>query len=156
MRHLVRRLTGRSIGLVLSGGGARGLAHIGVVRALEESAVPIDVVGGTSMGGIIAGLYALGHDSRSMLDLSRRGFVKMGVQPLMDYTPPIVSLLSGRRAAAVLKILAADTQIEDLWIKYFCVSTNLTRAESLVHEDGPLYKSRSRRPVCPDITRPSR
>jgi predicted acylesterase/phospholipase RssA/CRP-like cAMP-binding protein len=141
MRHLARRLTGRSIGLVLSGGGARGLAHIGVVRALEESAVPIDVVGGTSMGGIIAGLYALGHDSRSMLDLSRRGFVQMGVQPLMDYTPPIVSLLSGRRAAAVLKILAADTQIEDLWIKYFCVSTNLTRAESLVHEDGPLYKS---------------
>jgi len=140
MRHLVRRLTGRSIGLVLSGGGARGLAHIGVVRALEESAVPIDVVGGTSMGGIIAGLYALGHDSRSMLDLSRRGFVKMGVQPLMDYTPPIVSLLNGRRAAAVVKMFAADAQIEDLWVKYFCVSTNLTRAEGLVHEDGPLYK----------------
>ena len=141
MLRLARRLTGRSIGLVLSGGGARGLAHIGVIRALEESAFPIDVVGGTSIGGIMAGLYALGHDSRSMIELSRRGFVHMGVQPLTDYTPPIVSLLSGRRAAAVLKMFAADTQIEDLWIKYFCVSTNLTRAECLVHEDGPLYKS---------------
>jgi len=140
MRRLARRLTGRSIGLVLSGGGARGLAHIGVIRALEEFAVPIDVVGGTSIGGIIAGLYALGYDSRSMIDVSRRGFVQMGVQPLTDYTPPIVSVLSGRRAAAVLKMLAADAQIEDLWIKYFCVSTNLTRAECLVHEEGPLYK----------------
>jgi predicted acylesterase/phospholipase RssA len=140
MGRLARRLTGRSIGLVLSGGGARGLAHIGVIRALEEFAVPIDVVGGTSIGGIIAGLYALGYDSRSMIDLCRRGFVQMGVQPLTDYTPPIVSLLSGRRAAAVLKMLAGDAQIEDLWIKYFCVSTNLTRAECVVHEEGPLYK----------------
>ncbi len=140
MRRLARRLTGRSIGLVLSGGGARGLAHIGVIRALEESAVPIDMVGGTSIGGIIAGLYALGYDSRSMIELTRRGFVDMGVQPLTDYSPPIVSLLSGRHAAAVLKMLATDAQIEDLWVKYFCVSTNLTRAECLVHEEGPLYK----------------
>ena len=140
MRRLARRLTGRSFGLVLSGGGARGLAHIGVIRALEELAVPIDVVGGTSIGGIIAALYALGHDSRSMIELCRRGFVEMGVQPLRDYTPPLVSLLSGRHASAVLKMFAADAQVEDLWIKHFCVSTNLTRAECLVHEDGPLYK----------------
>ena len=140
MRRLARRLTGRSIGLVLSGGGARGLAHIGAIRALEELAVPIDVIGGTSIGGIMAALYALGHDSRSMIELSRRGFVDMGVQPLADYTPPFVSLLSGRRASAVLKMFAAGAQIEDLWVKYFCVSTNLTRAECLVHEDGPLNK----------------
>ena len=57
------------VGLVLSGGGAKGLAHIGVIRALEENNIPIDYIAGTSMGGIIGALYAIGMDPYQMQDI---------------------------------------------------------------------------------------
>ena len=61
--------TGQSVGLVLSGGGAKGIAHIGVIRALEENDIPIDYVAGTSMGAIVGGLYAAGYTPEEMLQL---------------------------------------------------------------------------------------
>jgi predicted acylesterase/phospholipase RssA len=140
VERLARHLLGRATSVVLSGGGARGFAHIGVLRALDEAGVPVDLVGGTSQGAIIGALYALGHDHRSMLDHVRRHFVDRGIQRLRDCTLPIVSLFNGRRAVQMMKAMFAETRIEDLWLSYFCVSSNLTRASCEVHRTGVLHE----------------
>lgn len=81
--------TGQSVGLVLSGGGAKGIAHIGVIKALEENDIPIDYVAGTSMGAIIGGLYAAGYTPEEMLDLiNSQGFADWStgrIDPSLTY-----------------------------------------------------------------------
>ncbi len=134
--RLARFLAGRAVGLVLSGGGTRGFAHIGVIRALAEAHVPIDFIGGTSMGSFIAAQYAMGWDYDLMLQrnmaLSRSVF---------DFTLPLVALLRGRRLARKLQLAFGERHIEDLWLPYFCVSSSLTRAEAVVHRLGPVWRS---------------
>ncbi|MBM4133436.1 MAG: cyclic nucleotide-binding domain-containing protein [Nitrospira sp.] len=135
--RLARILTGKSVSLVLSGGGARGFAHIGVIRAIKDCGLPIDLIGGTSMGAIIAGQYAMGHSVEEIVEMNRRGFV--GLAPHRDKTLPIIAMITGRKLTKMLKMMFGSRQIEDLWIKFFCVSANLTRAEMMVHQDGPLW-----------------
>ncbi len=135
--RLARFLTGRAISLVFSGGGARGFAHIGVIRAFREAGIPIDQIGGTSMGSLIAGHYALGHDIPSMTARVREGFLEQKLY--LDTTIPLVALISAHKLVSMLKGMYGETNIEDLWTRYFCVSANLTRAEAMVHRDGPLW-----------------
>ena len=137
-QRLARLLTGRAFGLVLGGGGARGLAHVGVIRAIQEIGIPIDAIGGTSMGAIIAGLYALNSDLENMNEVCHSAFVQQ--RRMLDVTFPAVALTSGKRIAKSLENFFGDTQIEDLWLKYYCVSSNLTRAEMNVHSDGPCWQ----------------
>jgi len=136
--RLARLLTGRAFGLVLGGGGARGLAHVGVIRAIQELGIPIDAIGGTSMGAIIAGLYAMSSDLEEMNEACNSVFVKQ--KRMLDVTFPAVALISGKRIAKALETIFGNTQIEDLWLKYYCVSSNLTRAETNVHSDGPCWQ----------------
>jgi len=136
--RLARMLTGRGVGLVLSGGGARGFAHIGVIRALKEAGIPIDLVGGTSRGACIAAECALGWDYGTMLERNREAFVRL--RPLRGYTIPFVSLLTGKRMLRALESLFDDVQIEDLPLNYFCVSSDLVRGELVVHRQGALSK----------------
>ena len=135
-RRLARFLTGRAVGLVLSGGGARGFAHIGVIRALLEHAVPIDLIAGTSMGAVIAALHATGVEPEAMTHAATRAFV---ARQEFDLTVPMVSLNSAAATVKKLKRLFGDVQIEDLPIPYFCVTTNLSRAESMIHDRGALW-----------------
>lgn len=134
--RIARSLTGRGIGLVLGGGGARGFAHIGLLRALEELKIEIDVYGGTSMGGFIGALAARGHSSAEVLEIMRESFVSNNF--LNDYILPKVSLIRGRKFRRRLKEIFEDQQIEDLRVPFFCVSTNLTQGCTMTHEDGPL------------------
>ncbi len=136
--RLARHLTGRSIGLVLGSGGARGFAHIGVIRALREAGVPIDRIGGTSMGAVIAAQYASGCDHETMIELNRRGWIEM--RPFRQYSLPLISLLSGRRALRIAEALVGQCRIEDLWLSYFCVSTDLSNSTLRVHREGPLAR----------------
>jgi predicted acylesterase/phospholipase RssA/CRP-like cAMP-binding protein len=136
--RVARLVTGRGVALVLSGGGARGYAHIGVIRALEERGVPIDVIGGTSMGSIIAAQYAKGLTPDEMVALCRRTFVAW--QPHRSPTLPLVSVINARKLNRVLHAIAEETEIEDLWLRYFCVSSNLTRAVVEVQVAGSLYQ----------------
>ncbi|MGA8224293.1 MAG: cyclic nucleotide-binding domain-containing protein [Candidatus Acidiferrales bacterium] len=135
--RLVRRISGEAWGLVLSGGGARGLAHIGVIQALIENNIPIDWIGGTSMGAIVAAQYAMGMNPEEMVRASRKAYA--GGAKDRDYTFPFVSLRSGRSTVQRLKGLFGDRRIEDLPLNYFCVSCNLTRAEVVIHDRGPLW-----------------
>ncbi len=138
-QRLARIFTGNAIGLVLGGGGARGLAHLGVIRALQEENIPIDMIGGCSIGSIIAALPALGWSLDKMMDMCNQYFVKGN--PANDYTFPALSIVRGKKLEQYLKIGMKNTQIEDLWITYFCVSSNLSRAELKIHQSGQLWKA---------------
>lgn len=135
MERLARLLTGRAVALAISGGFARSLAALGVIRALDECGIPIDVIGGTSMGSIVAAFYSLGYSDAQMLEFARR----RGPSIVRDWTLPIVSMASGRHMDK-LSVFFRDTQIEDLSVPFFCVATNLTSAEVEVFRRGSLFK----------------
>jgi NTE family protein/lysophospholipid hydrolase len=136
VERVARSVTGRGIGLVLGGGGARGFAHLGMLQACEEAGVPIDFVGGTSIGSIIGALPAQGLDAKQARDRCRQY-----ISSLYDPTLPLVSILAGRRIGQRLAAVLGDVAIEDLWLPYFCVATNLSRAEAVIQRSGPLYRA---------------
>ncbi|OVE79557.1 hypothetical protein BVY01_02225 [bacterium I07] len=138
-QRLARIVTGNAVGLVLGGGGARGFAHVGVVRALQEEGVPIDMIGGCSMGAVIAAQPALRWDYDTILEINNRFFVESN--PIRDYTFPAVSIVKGKKLEKFLKLGFGSKQIEDLWITYFCVSSNLSTAETVVHRKGDIWKA---------------
>jgi NTE family protein len=135
--RVARMLTGRGVGLVLSGGGARGFAHIGIVKALREAAIPIDLVGGTSMGAILGAGIAQCWSVEELTERFRAAFVV--AKPLRDYTLPFVSLVSGRKVSRLLRNNYGDVDIEDLPLTFYCVSSNLTTGHSMVHRRGLLW-----------------
>jgi predicted acylesterase/phospholipase RssA/CRP-like cAMP-binding protein len=135
--HLVRRLTGHALGVVMGGGGARAFAAIGALQAIDEAGLPIDLLGGTSAGSFMAAGYALGWDSKDMVEIARS---TMGSKrQTLDYTLPLVSLMSASKMKRTLQALFGSTRIEDLWRPYFCISSNVTRAEMMVHRSGLLW-----------------
>lgn len=138
VERTARLLTGRAVGLVLSGGGARGFAHIGVIAALRQAGIPLDLVGGTSMGAIIAAGVAGEWDDAMMLERYRQAFVASN--PLSDITIPTISLVKGHKVSRLLQTAFGELQIEDLWRPYFCVSANLTRGAAVVHRRGLLWR----------------
>ncbi len=138
VRRIARMLTGHGTGIVFSGGGARGFAHIGIVKALREADLAIDLVGGTSMGGIMGAGVAARWSIEEMTERFRRSFVD--VNPLRDYTLPVFSLVTGRRVSTLLHREFGDIAIEDLPLPFFCVSSNLTTGHSDVHRRGLLWR----------------
>jgi predicted acylesterase/phospholipase RssA/CRP-like cAMP-binding protein len=136
--RMARHLTGSTVTLVLGGGGARGFAHIGVYRALTEAGIVLDAIAGSSMGSAMGGMIALGWDPQTVQERTREIFV--GPKSVYDVTVPSWSLIAGQRLAnSVKKAFGEHTHIEDLWLRYFCVTSNLTRAEVEVHDSGPLW-----------------
>jgi predicted acylesterase/phospholipase RssA len=136
MARLGRLASGRGIGLVLGGGGARGFAHLGVYRALQELGVPVDHIGGSSMGAVMGAAMAKGLGRDELLEVGQRQFRKV-----VDYTVPVVSLAKGRRAARQLSVTFGGMDFEDLWTPFFCMSTNLTRTLAEVHDSGDLIRA---------------
>lgn len=133
---VARQLTGHGLGLVFGAGGARGFAHVGLVRAMEELGVTADLVGGTSMGAFFAALHAIGASSRDMLAIGRETFVDRNY--LNDYVWPSVSLIRGRKFLNRLRSVFGDARIEDLRVPFYCVTTNLTRGRQEMHDNGSL------------------
>jgi predicted acylesterase/phospholipase RssA len=134
--RLARLSTGQAVGLVLSSGGARGFAHLGIVRALREADIPIDLIGGCSMGAIVGGAVALEWDDGEMRERLHQAFVES--KPINDCTLPFVALTKGRKADQRLEQHFGSTRIEDLWRPFFCVSTNLTAGTLALHRSGTL------------------
>ena len=136
--RLSRFLRGEAIGLALSGGAARGFAHVGVLRALEEARVPIDFVCGTSMGAIIGAKVALGWSAEEVRRAMRRGFARLGI---LDITLPVVSACAGREVDDHIAATFGDRPIEDLWLPFRCVSSSIIRARKIVHRRGPVRRA---------------
>ncbi|MGC1303170.1 MAG: patatin-like phospholipase family protein [Caulobacteraceae bacterium] len=134
--RMARVLTGTSVGLVLSGGGARAYAHLGVVKALREAGVPIDFIGGASMGAIIGAGLAAGWSLEKAKTAIRKAFVASN--PLSDIALPMIAMTRGKLVHDRLKESFGDTDIEDLWLPFYCVSSNLTTGEPYLHRRGSL------------------
>lgn len=151
-KRLARVMAGRSIGVALSGGGARAYASIGAIRALREVNCPIDFIGGTSMGGVIAACVASGWTDDEIDRRIRKAFVE--TNPLGDYNLPVVGLVKGLRVDARLRENFGDTQIESLKIPFFTVSTNLTQGTIRIHNEGLLRKALRASIALPGILPP--
>jgi NTE family protein/lysophospholipid hydrolase len=135
--RLARLITGRAVGLTLGGGFARGLAHLGVFRAMADLGIAIDILGGASMGAMVGALQAMGWEpGRIREEVTAAGAGKFG-----DLTFPFVAFKTGRTFSGAVRQTFGDIQIEDLWTPYFCISANLNRAELRVHTQGSLAKA---------------
>jgi NTE family protein len=132
--RMARVVTGQSVGLVLSGGGARAYAHVGVIRALREAGVPIDFVGGVSMGAIIAAGLTMGWDDPELEHRIRKAFVE--TSPLDDIAFPMIAMTHGDKVRERLEEHFGDRRISDLWLPFFCLSANLTTGAYQLHRTG--------------------
>lgn len=136
--RLARRLTGRTVGAVFSGGAARGLAHIGVIRALEEAGQAVDSIAGTSMGAFIGAGWALGITPDEGVEMAQR---MANPDYLLDRTFPYTAVMASRKLTNAMHEIFGDATIEDLWRPFFCVSTNLSTATPVIHDRGPLWRA---------------
>ena len=152
IHRLARFVSGRAVGLVLAGGGARGFAHIGVMKALMEAGVPFDHLGGTSMGAIIAAGIASEWSIEELTARMREAFVD--TNPLSDYTLPLIALVRGRKVSLLLRENFGRGRIEELPKPFFCVSSDLTTGRIHVHRDGPVWRALRASVALPGILPP--
>jgi NTE family protein len=150
--RIARLLAQKGVGLVLSGGGARGFAHLGVIQALREARVPIDCVAGSSIGSIIAAGLAMGWGDAEMRERYHRTFI--ATNPLSDYTFPLVALTRGRKVARLLQQEFGEVAIEDLSMPFFCVSANLSTGRACEHRSGLLWHTLRASVAIPGIMPP--
>ena len=140
--RLARRLCGKSVGLVLGGGGARGISQVGVIRALEEAGIPIDIIGGTSIGAFIGALYARDADVVPMYGRAKKFAGRMGSmwRFALDLTYPSASYTTGHEFNRGIFKTFGNSQIEDFWLEFYCNTTNISKSRSEIHNSGYVWR----------------
>lgn len=152
VERVARLLMGRGLGLVLSGGGARGFAHIGVIRVLRKLGIPIDAIGGTSAGAAVGAGYAMDYATEKIRDISQYQFAVR--KPFNKYTLPAYSLVGRRGVDRTYQEMFEDWDITDLWTPYLCTSCDIHTGEKVVHVEGPLWKAARASAAIPGILPP--
>ena len=140
--RLARRLCGKSVGLVLGGGGARGISHVGVIRALEEAGIPIDIIGGTSIGAFIGALYARDADVVPMYGRAKKFAGRMGSmwRFALDLTYPSASYTTGHEFNRGIFKAFGTSQMEDFWLEFYCNTTNISKSRAEFHNSGYVWR----------------
>ncbi|XP_020706301.2 neuropathy target esterase sws isoform X2 [Athalia rosae] len=140
--RLARWLTGTSVGLVLGGGGARGAAHIGMLKAILEAGIPIDMVGGVSIGAFMGALWCMEKNITTTTQKAREWSKKMTQwwRQILDLTYPMTSMFSGKDFNATIQGTFGDVYIEDLWLPYFTITTDITASSKRTHTHGLLWR----------------
>lgn len=151
--RIARTITGTSVGLVLSGGGARAYAHIGVIRTLHDAGVHIDAVGGSSMGAVIAAGPALGWSDDELEARIKTAFVKS--DPLSDIAFPIIAMTRAGKVGRLLEEAYGDVDIADMALPFFAVSSNLTTGRIEVHRRGMLRRAMRATIAIPGVMPPA-
>ena len=146
-----RLIAKKGIGLCLSGGGAKGNAHIGVYKALIEHNIPIDAVCGTSAGGIVASLIAFGYDPETIISRLKETYKRNSFK---EYTIPVTSIIATKKVIQDAIFLGNDMDIEDLWIPYFSIAVNISKSKLDVIDKGPVYKATRATAALPGILLP--
>jgi NTE family protein len=152
-QRLARVLTGQSVGVVLSGGGARAYAHVGAIRALRERKVPIDFLCGVSMGAIVGAGVAMGWDDEELDHRIRKAFVD--TSPLDDVAFPILAMTRGVKVSERLFEHFGGAEIADLWRPFFCLSANLTTGAYHLHRSGLVWKALRASVALPGVMPPA-
>ncbi|KAK5851880.1 hypothetical protein PBY51_023397 [Eleginops maclovinus] len=140
--RLARVLTGNSIALILGGGGARGCSQVGIMRALCEAGIPVDLIGGTSIGSLMGAIYAEDRSHSRMRMRAREWAMEMTsvFKKVLDLTYPVTSMFSGAAFNSSISNVFKGKQIEDLRIPYFNITTDITASAMRVHTDGSLWR----------------
>ncbi len=160
--RVARHILGLDVGLVLGGGGARGAAHVGMLKAIKELGIPIDRVGGVSIGAMVGGLWATHRNLAKVKQLANEWFGMIAYEKLghiWNMTYPLVSPFTGEFFNfSVKKTMGETVMIEDLWLPYYCCSTDISVIQSRIHTSGWLWRycraSMSYCWVCPPICDP--
>lgn len=154
-QRLARFIRGKAVGLVLSGGGTRGWAHLGVIKALLETKMPIDIIGGTSVGALVAAAYAL-HESYAEAYEKFFNIIVASNHSVSwrSLTWPAVSLFNAKNFTESQLAVFKNQQIEDLWLPYFCISCNLSNSTEEVHKSGLLWEKTRASTSIPGIIPP--
>ena len=151
IKRIVRFLTKQTIGLTLGGGGAKGFAHFGVYKAMNELNIPLDIIGGTSAGSIVASQIALGHSFDEIIEKNKQ---VNALNMFKEYGIPYISLIKSNKIEQAAKISAEDRDIEDLWIPFFAPATDLTNSKLIVFDKGPLWEAIRSSGALPGIVLP--
>ncbi|ONH69299.1 Lysophospholipase NTE1 [Cyberlindnera fabianii] len=140
--RLARLLSGQAVGLVLGGGGARGFSHLGILRALQDNGIPVDIIGGTSIGSFIGGLYARDYDLVPIYGRAKKFAGRVGSlwRTLSDLTIPITAYTTGHEFNRGIWKALGGYRIEDFWIQYYCNSTNITNSCMEIHSSGIAWR----------------
>jgi len=147
LKATARRLAGRSLGIVLSGGGARAFAHLGVIEELMRAGLSFDRIAGVSLGAIVAATIASGFTPEAAYDLHKRVFVDRN--PANDFVLPVFSLIRGARTRRGLQEVFGEGRIEELPMRFFCLSCDLVARETVVHQTGRVIDA-----VIPSVSLP--
>lgn len=154
-QRLIRFMMGKPFGIVLGGGGGKGWASVGALKAILDSRIPIDIIGGTSVGALIGACYAyhLNYDDlyEDYIKLSEAADKPFAVK---NFTWPLISLLSSKKPTEQLKKIFEEVQIEDLWLPFFSVATNLNKGKEVVHQTGTLWECLRASMAIPGIIPP--
>ena len=145
----------KKIGLALSSGAARGLAHVGVLEALERNDIPIDLIAGTSIGAIVGAFYAAGKDTgtikKAVASLNRRQMLS-----LADFTIPTRGFIKGRKITEWLNSVIGGISFQDLQIPFACVTTDIDTGEEVVIKEGSVVDAVRASASMPVIFTPAR
>jgi NTE family protein len=142
---------GHKLGLALGGGGARGLAHIGVLKVLEEEGLAADFVAGTSVGSLIGALYCCGYGWRQLAELART----TDWSDLVTFTVPRLGLVNARKLERLVDHLAGGRSLEELPIPFRAVAVDITSSEEVVLARGPVSRAVRASASIPGIFEPT-
>lgn len=138
--RLARFMLGRAVCLVFSGGGLRGIAHHGIIKAFHERGIPIDMTAGTSFGSLAGVFTALGASPEEMYGLLEKFASR--INKVVDLTLPVAALSKGQVLYELLtETLPEHICLEDLWLPTFTVATNITEFEIKVNRHGPAWEA---------------
>ncbi|WP_017461696.1 patatin-like phospholipase family protein [Dyella ginsengisoli] len=152
MTRVARLVSGHGRGLVLAGGGARGLAHLGALRALAEAGHRFDAIGGSSIGAIVGAGIAAGWNIDEWQSRCVNAFLRGRL--LSDWTVPLVALTRGARATRTLRGTFGALAIEDLPVPFFATATSLSGAGPRVLRQGPLWLALRASSAIPGVLPP--
>jgi NTE family protein/lysophospholipid hydrolase len=122
--------------VVLGGGGARGFAHLGVLRALAQAGIVVDLIGGNSMGALLGAQVACDLPLDEIRERTVR-FARGGERP----TIPVISIVSGRRVERDLRRMFGERMVDQTWRPFFAAACNLSRACTTVQDSGPMWRA---------------
>ncbi len=153
--RFLRFVRGKAVGVILSGGGTRGWAHLGAIKAIREKKIPIDMIGGTSVGAIIAGCYAIHESYEDAYERFHKIIVASAKSiSWRSLTWPAISLFNAKGFTLSLMEVFEEVRIENLWLPFFCVSCNLATNQEEVHREGLLWQKTRASSSVPGIIPP--
>ena len=155
LQRLLRFMRGKAVGLVLSGGGTRGWAHVGAIKALHEVKIPIDMIGGTSVGALVGACYSIGESYENTKEQFTK-LIEASTSSITwrNLTWPIISLFNSKNFTEALKDVFDERRIEDMWLPYFCISCNLATNNEEIHPTGLTWEKTRASASIPGLVPP--